>query len=252
MSGRLKIGNQTNPLMRLNKFLSKAGIVSRRGADQLIRQGRIAVNGKITTELGTVIDETADKVEFDGKTVTLPDEYIYLVLNKPPGYLVTLRDNFGRPLVMNLMGKYKKVVKPVGRLDFDSSGLLILTNDGEFAFRLSHPRFEIDKKYLVKCEGFISDDDIKKLGEGIQLEDGKTSPAKLELVSRSKTFSRFYITIHEGRKRQVRRMCQAVGKTVVKLERISIGNIELGGLKSGKFRALEKTEIDSIKKVLGL
>ncbi|UCC80722.1 MAG: rRNA pseudouridine synthase [Candidatus Zixiibacteriota bacterium] len=238
--------------MRLNKFLSKAGIVSRRGADQLIQQGRITVNGKIIMELGTIIDETADKVEFEGKPVTLPCEYIYLVLNKPPGYLVTLRDNFGRPVVMSLMGKYKEAVKPVGRLDFDSSGLLILTNDGEFAFRLSHPRFEIDKKYLVKCEGFISDDDIKKLGEGIELEDGKTSPAKLELISRSKTFSRFHITIHEGRKRQIRRMCQAVGKNVVKLERISIGNIELGDLKSGKYRLLDKREIDSLKKALSL
>ena len=153
---------------------------------------------------------------------------------------------------MDLMGKYKKVVKPVGSLDFDSSGLLIFTNDGEFAFRLSHPKFEIDKKYLVKCERFISDNDIKTLGEGVDLEDGKTSPAKLELISRSKAFSRFYITIHEGRKRQIRRMCKALGKTVVTLKRVSIGNIDLGDLKSGKYRLLEDNEISSLKKALRL
>lgn len=218
----------------------------------MLRQGRISVNEKIVTELGTIIDEIKDRVKFDGKPVSLPEEYIYLILNKPPGYLVTVKDNFGRPIVMDLMGKYKKRVKPVGRLDFDSSGLLILTNDGEFAFRLSHPKFEIDKKYLVKSEGFISDNDLLMLGDGIELEDGKTSPARLELISRSKAFSRFYITIREGRKRQIRRMCGALGKTVVTLKRVSIGNIDLGNLKSGKYRLMDDNQISSLKKALKL
>ena len=218
----------------------------------MLKQGRISVNGKIVTEPGTIIDENRDRVAFDAKPVSLPEEYIYILLNKTTGYHVTVSDNLRRPIVIDLIGKYKKVVKPVGRLDFDSSGLLIFTNDGEFAFRLSHPKFEIDKKYLVKCERFISDNDIKTLGEGVDLEDGKTSPAKLELISRSKAFSRFYITIHEGRKRQIRRMCKALGKTVVTLKRVSIGNIDLGDLKSGKYRLLEDNEISSLKKALRL
>jgi len=218
----------------------------------LIGQGRISVNGEIVTELGIIIDETKDRVVFDGKPVSLPEKYLYLVLNKPPGYLVTSKDEFRRPIVMELIGKYKKMVKPVGRLDFDSSGLLILTNDGEFAFRLSHPKFEIDKKYIVKCDGYVSDDDLKRLGQGIELEDGITSPAKLELISRSKAFSRFYITIHEGRKRQIRRMCEAVGKKVVTLKRVSVGNIDLDDLKSGRYRLLENDEINLLKKAVGL
>jgi 23S rRNA pseudouridine2605 synthase len=238
--------------MRLNKFLSQAGIASRRNADQLLLKGRIAVNGEVVTTLGSIIDENKDRVTFDGKPVQLTGEYIYLVINKPPGYLVTQRDQFNRPTVMSLAGKYAKSVKPVGRLDFDSSGLLVLTNDGEFAFRLSHPRFEIDKKYLVKCEGCLGDEEISKLSGGIMLEDGLTSPARLCLVSRSRAFSRFYITIHEGRKRQIRRMCRAVGRNVVSLKRVAIGNIELGDLKPGRLRLLEKKEIDLLKKNLGL
>jgi pseudouridine synthase len=238
--------------MRLNKFLSKAGIISRRGADRLIGQGRISVNGKIVTELGTVIDENRDEIAFDGKPVSLPETCVYLALNKPPGYLVTSKDRFGRDIVMDLVGPYKKIVKPVGRLDLDSSGLLILTNDGEFAFRLSHPKFEIDKKYLVKCDGYVSDTDLERLEQGIELEDGMTSPAKLELISRSEAFSRFHITIHEGRKRQIRRMCQAIGKRVVTLKRVSIGNVDLGDLKPGRYHLMQDNEICSLKKALGL
>ena len=136
--------------MRLNKFLSKTGIVSRRGADRMILSGKVSVNDMVVTELGSVIDEKNDTVSVDGKTLSLPKEFLYLALNKPVGYLVTLNDKFGRPTVMELMGEYRKKVRPIGRLDLDSSGLLLFTNDGEFAFRLSHPRYEIDKKYLVK------------------------------------------------------------------------------------------------------
>ena len=238
--------------MRLNKFLSKTGIASRRGADRMIISGKVSVNDTVVTELGSVIDEKNDSVSVDGKILSLPKEFLYLALNKPVGYLVTLNDKFGRPTVMDLMGEYGKKVRPVGRLDLDSSGLLLFTNDGEFAFRLSHPRFEIDKKYLVKCEGFISDDNISRLEKGIELDDGITSPAIIELISRTKAFCRFYITIHEGRKRQIRRMCSAVGCEVLTLRRISIGKIELGDLKSGKYRSLETSEINEMKENLGL
>lgn len=218
----------------------------------MLQQGRVAVNEKIETRLGSVIDPEKDKVTIDGRPVKLIEEYFYLMLNKPPGYLVTLKDNFGRPIITDLMGKYKKIARPVGRLDYDSSGLLILTNDGELAFRLSHPRFEIDKRYLVKCKGDVTDDDLAKLAGGIELEDGKTSPADVKLVSRGKAFSRFYITIHEGRKRQIRRMCASIGSKVVTLKRVGVGEIALGDLKSGSYRLLQKREIASLKKAVGL
>ncbi len=238
--------------MRLNKFLAKAGITSRRGGDLLIEQGRIAVNGVMVNQLGSVIDEESDQISFDGKPVTISKEYFYLLLNKPTGYLVTCKDNFNRPIIIDLVGKYKKIVKPVGRLDFDTSGLIILTNDGELAFRLSHPRFEIDKKYQLKCDGYLTDESKKKLETGLELADGMTSPAVIELTSRSKNYSKFHITIHEGRKRQIRRMCKAIGLTVVTLKRILIGSLELGDLKSGHYRLLTEKEIAELKKTVRL
>jgi len=233
--------------MRLNKYLSKAGIASRRAADQLISQGRIKVNGEIVTALGTIIDENRDEIVFDGKPARLRDEFIYLLLNKPVGYLVTYKDDFSRPKVIDLLGKYGRIVRPVGRLDYDSAGLLLLTDDGELAFRLSHPRYGIDKKYLVKCEGFLSDDSVKKLSEGIELEDGPTWPAVVEIISRTQNFSQFHITIHEGRKRQIRRMCRAVGNRVVALSRVRYGNIDLDKLKPGSYRLLKDEEIRGLK-----
>jgi len=240
------------PRMRLNKFLAKSGIASRRAADLLIQQGMIAVNGALVTQLGVIINEESDKVTFNNKPVTISYDYIYLLVHKPSGYIITCKDNHGRPIILDLVSKYKKIVKPVGRLDYDSSGLIILTNDGEFAFRLSHPRYEINKKYLVKCEGSISDEGIKKLESGIKLHDGLTSPASIELVSRNNNYSRFYITIHEGRKRQIRRMCGAIGLKVVALKRISIGNLELGNLKSGRYRLLTEKEIAGLKESVRL
>lgn len=238
--------------MRLNKFLAKSGIASRRAADLLIQQGMIAVNGVTVTQLGVIVNEESDKVTFDNKPVTISNEYIYLLVHKPSGYIVTCKDNFNRPIIIDLVNKYKKIVKPVGRLDYNSSGLIILTNDGEFAFRLSHPRYEIDKKYLIKCEGNISDEGIIKLEDGIELHDGLTSPASIELVSRNNNYSRFYIIIHEGRKRQIRRMCAAIGLKVVALKRISIGNLELGNLKSGRYRLLKEKEIAELKESVRL
>ncbi len=238
--------------MRLNKFLAKAGIASRRAADLLLEQGRIAVNGRIVAIPGSVVDETLDEITFDGKKVALPDESVYILLNKPAGYLVTCKDNFRRPIVLDLVRKYRQRVRPVGRLDFDSSGLLILTGDGELAFRLAHPRYKIDKKYLVKCDGFVSDEDIEKLRKGVELDDGMTWPANIELISRSKNSSRFYITIHEGRKRQIKRMCQVLGHSVVTLRRVEYGGITLDNLKTGAYRILKQEEVDLLKSSVGL
>lgn len=238
--------------MRLNKFLAKAGIASRRAADLLLKQGRIAVNGKIVAIPGSVVDETLDEITFDGKKVALPDESVYILLNKPAGYLVTCKDNFRRPIVLDLVRKYRQRVRPVGRLDFDSSGLLILTGDGELAFRLAHPRYKIDKKYLVKCDGFMSDEDIERLRKGVELDDGMTWPANIELISRSKNSSRFYITIHEGRKRQIKRMCQVLDHSVVTLRRVEYGGIKLSNLKAGAYRILTQEEVDLLKSSVGL
>jgi pseudouridine synthase len=238
--------------MRLNKFLAKAGIASRRAADLLLKQGRIAVNGRIVAIPGSVVDETLDEITFDGKKVALPDESVYVLLNKPAGYLVTCKDNFRRPIVLDLVRKYRQLVRPVGRLDFDSSGLLILTGDGELAFRLAHPRYKIDKKYLVKCDGFMSDEDIERLRNGVELDNGMTWPANIELISRSKNSSRFYITIHEGRKRQIKRMCQVLGHSVATLRRVEYGGIKLGNLKAGAYRILRQEEVDLLKSSVGL
>jgi pseudouridine synthase len=237
--------------MRLNKFLSKANIASRREADRHILDGRVTVNGEVVKILGRIVDESKDEVLFDGKPVRIADRYIYMLLNKPSGYLVTCRDDFDRPKVIDLLGKYRRMVRPVGRLDRDSSGLLLLTNDGDLAFRLTHPRYKIDKKYLVKYEGFLEDDSIGRLSRGILLDDGKTWPAELELISRSSGISRFFITIREGRKRQIRRMCKAVGGNVLSLKRVKFGGIELGDLKSGGCRHLTEKEVMELRASVG-
>jgi pseudouridine synthase len=154
--------------------------------------------------------------------------------------------------VLDLIRKYKRLVRPVGRLDLDSSGLLLLTNDGELAFRLAHPRYKINKKYLVKCEGFVSDDEMGRLRDGIELDDGSTWPAEVELISRSKNSSRFYIAIHEGRKRQLRRMCQVIGHSTITLQRVEYGCINLGKLKAGEYRLLKKAEVGILRTSVSL
>ncbi|MEE9553327.1 MAG: pseudouridine synthase [candidate division Zixibacteria bacterium] len=237
--------------MRINKYLSKAGIASRRAAETLILEGRVKVNGEVITELGTIVNEDADEVLFDDKTVKPVEEYVYIILNKPSGYLVTCKDEFNRPKVTDLLGKYGRVAKPVGRLDLDSSGLLLLTNNGEIAFRLSHPKYKINKKYLVKCEGFLNDEKIGKLSDGIKLDDGKTWPAAVEIISRTDNFTKIYMTIHEGRKRQIRRMCQALGHNVRSLSRVNYGDLDLGNLKSGSYRLLKEAEIKQLKVSVG-
>jgi 23S rRNA pseudouridine2605 synthase len=237
--------------MRLNKFLAKAGIASRRRADTLIEEGHVSINGQIVTSLGTQVDETSDSISVDGKPAVISNEFVYLMLHKPVSYLVTRIDEFNRPTVMELVGKYRKIVKPVGRLDLNSSGLLLLTNDGELAFRLTHPRFQIDKTYLVKCEGLVTDEEVDRLEKGVAIEGGITAPAKIKILSQSPNFSRFEITIHEGRKRQVRLMCQAVKHEVIALKRLNFGNLQLGDLNEGKYRLLTSDEIEMLKGLVG-
>jgi 23S rRNA pseudouridine2605 synthase len=238
--------------MRLNKFLAKAGIASRRRADTLIEEGHVFVNGEIVTNLGTQVDETKDVVSVDSKPVKISDEFVYIILHKPVSYLVTRQDEFGRQTVMDLVGKYRNVVKPVGRLDLNSSGLLLLTNDGELAFRLTHPRFKIDKTYRVKCEGYLTEEEAERLEKGVAIEGGITAQAKIKMTMQGKDFSRFEITIHEGKKRQVRLMCLAVKHEVIALKRLSFGNLQLDDLKEGKYRPLTDEEVRILKGMVGL
>lgn len=227
-------------------------MASRRNADIMIEARRVSINGKTVTELGTQVDEARDRVAVDGKPVKIIKEFIYILLHKPVSHLVTCVDNFGRRTVLDLVGEHRDIVRPVGRLDYNSSGLLLLTNDGELAFRLTHPRYEIQKTYQVKCQGEISDEAIKSLENGIDLDIGRTAPAKIEILGRTKNFSRLNIAIHEGRKRQVRLMLQAVGNKVITLKRTRFGNLGLGDLREGKYRHLTEEEIKGLRGSVGL
>ncbi len=228
--------------MRLNKYLARAGVTSRRKADQLIEQGRVRVNGEIVTRLGTQINTREDKVEVNSVEIK-PESKHYLVLNKPPGYVVTLDDPLGRPTIKELLPNLGVRLFPVGRLDFNSEGLLLFTNDGELAHQLMHPRYNIKKVYMVRIKGLIQKRDLKTLSNGVYLDNRKTSPDELKLIKKDSDSSLLRIEIHEGRKREIRRMLQAVGYHVVKLKRIRFAGLKLGGLGKGEWRYLRPDEI---------
>ncbi len=238
--------------IRINKFLSEAGVVSRREADRLILEGRIQVNNRIVEELGEKIDPERDAVSVDGKRVKKADGPVYLMLNKPAGYLVTLKDPFERPTIRSLLPPSLGRVFPVGRLDLDSEGLLLLTNDGELAFRLSHPRFEVKKTYLVKVRGEPSQETLRRLERGVFIERRKTAAAKVIVLERRPRSSWLRLEIHEGRKREVRLMCRAVGHDVLELRRVEFGGLALKKLRPGEWRSLESWEIRRLKKLVGL
>ena len=237
---------------RLQKFLANAGIASRRKCEKLILEGKIFVNGKAVIELGTKINPNVDKVEYCGKQVTLPNKYVYILLNKPIGYVTTAKDQFNRDSVLDLV-KVKERVVPVGRLDMYTSGALILTNDGEFVYKVTHPKHEITKTYTVTLSGIVTKETIQKLRDGVKIEEEetyKTKPAKVKILKtdEEKNISRLEITIHEGKNRQVRKMCEAVGYKVTALHRCKIGGIGVKDLKLGTWRYLKPEEVNSIIK----
>jgi pseudouridine synthase len=238
--------------IRLNKFLAQAGVASRREADRMIAQGRVKVNGQVIEVLGHKIDDEKDRVDVDGSRVEREEGLVYLMLNKPPGYLVTLKDNFQRPTIQQLLPSLSQRVFPIGRLDSDSSGLLLMTNDGELAYRLTHPRFKVPKTYLVKVKGEPAPSELTKLEKGIYLDGKKTAPAKIARIRGDQKKSLFKIEIYEGRKREVKRMFQSVGHKVLQLRRICFGGLRLGGLKEGRWRFLNQKEVDSLKKLTAL
>lgn len=233
--------------MRINKFIAAAGICSRRNADTLISEGRIMVNGVKVTEPGMDISE-ADVVLVDGKPVSAEAKKYYIALNKPDGFVTTTDDPFERPTVMQLVTDVNARLFPVGRLDFHTEGLLLLTNDGDFANHLMHPRHEVYKTYIAHVNGFPTPGQLGALRHGVKLEDGKTAPAKVTVIRQYPDGVDISISIREGKNRQVRRMFEAIGHKVTRLCRISVGNVQLGHLPRGKWRHLTPKEIEDLKK----
>ena len=232
--------------MRLAKFLAQTGIASRRQAEELIGQSRVKVNGSVVTDLTTPVEPQSDRIEFDNRLVRV-EEAVYILLYKPSGFICTMNDPQGRPTILELVKTVKERIYPVGRLDFDTEGLLLLTNDGEFTNLIIHPRYKIDKKYEACVKGYIQDTDLDILRVGVNLEDGKTSPAQVQLLKRDETMSIIELTIHEGRKRQVKRMCKAVGHPVTRLKRTTLGFLTLVGLTPGQYRYLLPHEVNRLK-----
>ncbi len=212
--------------IRLQKYLAEAGIASRRKSEELILQGKVRVNGKVVTKLGAKLIPGIDKVEYNGKEVKVKKEYVYILLNKPIGYVTTVNDQFGRDSVIDLVKTNKRLV-PVGRLDMYTSGALILTNDGNFVYKVTHPKHEIEKTYTVTIKGIVTNEEVEKLKSGVILEDYITKQAKVKIlkIDKEKNQSRLEITIHEGKNRQVRKMCEAIGHNVLALHRSKIANI---------------------------
>lgn len=234
--------------VRLQKYLANCGICSRRNAEKLILDGKVSINGKVVTELGTKITPELDKVTCEGKEVKKQDSYVYILLNKPIGYVTTVKEQFGRPTVMDLIKEVKYSVVPVGRLDMYTSGAIILTNDGDFVYKVTHPKNEVEKTYNVTVKGIVSNDDVKQLENGVEIDDYISGKAKIKIlkIDEQNNISRIQITIHEGKNREVRKMCSAIGKNVVALHRSKIGNVDLKGLKIGEWRYLNLDELKSI------
>ena len=232
--------------MRINKFLAESGVCSRRGADKLIEEGQVKVNGK-TCVIGQDIDEFSDSVTVSGNKVKIPNTYDYYIMNKPKGYVCTVKDDRGRKTVMDLLPENVKRVVPVGRLDYDSEGLLLFTNDGELTFKLTHPKNEIPKTYLVKTEKPVSEKDLASLRQGVVIDGVKTKKCAVRFIESSKTGSKLHITITEGRNRQIRKMIEAIGNSVDLLKRIKIGDLTLSGLNRGETRKLTVQEIEYLK-----
>ena len=237
---------------RLQKILSHAGIASRRTAEKMILDGRVKVDGKIITELGIKFDIEVNKIYADDKIIHYTEQKIYILLNKPKNVLSTVKDDRGRTTVIDLITDIDERIYPVGRLDYDTEGLLLLTNDGELMNAVLHPKFQINKTYLAKVTGEITETKLNKLRNGIQLEDGLTAPAIVRVIGKSSTEAKIEITIHEGRNRQIRRMLAAIGCEVKKLKRVKFANLLIQNLKIGQYRKLTEVEINNLYEMTGL
>ena len=238
---------QINMEERLQKYLAECGIASRRKCEEYIIQGKVQVNGKTITELGVKVNPEKDKITFEGKNVKQEERKVYILLNKPIGYVTTSDEQFGRDKVLDLV-KVRERVVPVGRLDMYTSGALILTNDGDFVYKVTHPKHEITKTYTVTVKGIIKNEEVEQIRKGVKIDDYTTRPAKVKILKtdEEKDISRLEITIHEGKNRQVRRMCESVGRRVIALHRSKIGNIGVKDIELGKWRYLKDFEVKTL------
>lgn len=230
--------------MRLNKFMSSCGVASRRRCDEIISEGRVRVNAVVVKKMGIKINPETDIVAVDGRPIRLKGDLVYYMMNKPVGYITSVKDPQGRKTVMELLPAINKRVYPVGRLDYNTSGLLLFTNDGEITQKLMHPSFEFGKTYMVVIKGDITEQELQKLRDGVDIGDFVTSKAEVKKISNLNNQSNIQITIHEGKNRQVRRMFKAINKSIVELSRIALGKLTLKGLKVGEVRELSEEEIN--------
>ncbi|WP_288221265.1 pseudouridine synthase [uncultured Clostridium sp.] len=236
---------------RLQKYMARCGVASRRKCEEIILNGKVLVNGKVINELGVKINPEIDKVYYEGNLIKPEENKLYIMLNKPEGYITSVKDEKGRKTILDLV-KVEERIYPIGRLDYDSSGLILLTNDGEIYNKIIHPRVQIDKKYIVLCRGDFTIEELKRFENGIDIGGYITAKCKIKVIDKEvdkktkKINTLVEISIHEGKNRQIRRMCEALGHEVISLNRISVGDIKLGYLKKGEWRNLTKTELEYI------
>ncbi|MFH2035774.1 MAG: pseudouridine synthase [Candidatus Zixiibacteriota bacterium] len=239
-------------MIRINKFLSQCGITSRRGAEKLIEEGRVKVNDIVIDQPGTVIDEEKDIIKVDDKSVHTETKKYYIILHKPPDVLTTMTDPFKRKTVAYFVKKLPVRVYPVGRLDYDTEGVLLMTNDGDLAYRLSHPKYEIKRVYRAIVRGTMTSDKCQTILDGIKLEDGHIGKAQVRIVSTGMNNSRVEVVIYEGHKREVKQLLKAVGNEVIKLSRVEFAGLHLQGIKRGRWRHLKNSEIKMLMHLVGL
>ena len=235
--------------MRINKYIALCGVASRRKAEELILAGRVTVNDEVMTELSYNVDEENDIVKVDDKLIKEENKLVYILLNKPEGYITTVKDQFDRPSVLDLVSDIKERVYPIGRLDYETSGLLLLTNDGDLTYKLTHPKHEVDKTYVARVKGKLTKEEIERFKTGLKIEDYTTAPAKLKVIKydEQRDSSLLEIKIHEGKNRQVRKMCKAINHPVLRLRRSAMGKIKIGDCEIGKYRYLTEDEIKYLK-----
>ncbi len=226
----------------MQKYIADCGVASRRKAEELILQGRVKVNGSVVSEMGIKVGES-DLVEVNGEVIKPENKKVYILLNKPSGYVTTAKDQFGRPTVLDLLRGVQERVFPVGRLDYETTGLLILTNDGDFTHKMTHPKHEIEKIYHATIAGIPTGDEVIRFEIGLKIEDYTTAPAKLKIINANERACVVEVTIHEGKNRQVRKMCEAIGHPVLSLKRVSLGKLSLGNLAEGDWRELTQEEV---------
>ena len=235
--------------MRINKYIALCGVASRRKAEELILAGRVTVNDEVMTELSYKVDEENDIVKVDDKLIKEENKLVYILLNKPEGYITTVKDQFDRPSVLDLVSDIKERVYPIGRLDYETSGLLLLTNDGDLTYKLTHPKHEVDKTYVARVKGKLTKEEIERFKTGLKIEDYTTALAKLKVIKydEQRDSSLLEIKIQEGKNRQVRKMCKAINHPVLRLRRSAMGKIKIGDCEIGKYRYLTEDEIKYLK-----